>query len=197
MSISVDSIIEYVQFENQHPRLVGVLRNNIYKYYFPDMNAAIAVVVRLNQYLNFRTDGDDLFMISTKFKHDRKNYNTNKGLLKLFLENDAYIAAICDDIVRIGSAIQLFERNWVSELTLPRVGDMASVNNYMTGLRRQLEDFEEYKENRKDLGDLADERTICSSNRRTYLRAFELDCRCFIGIRIPTKQQNSHVMIPV
>jgi hypothetical protein len=140
------------------------------------MNAAIAVVVRLNQYLNFRTAGDDLFMMSTKFKHNRKQYTINKGMVKLFLENDAYIAAICDDIVRIGSAVQLFERDWVSAVTLPEVGDMASVNNYMTGLRRQLGDFEDYKENQKDLGGLADERTICSSNRRTYLRAFELDC---------------------
>ena len=172
MSISVNSIIEYVNIENQHPRLVGILRNNIYKYYFPNMNAAIAVVVRLNQYLNFRTAGDDLFMMSAKFKNERNNYNTNKGTLKLFLENDAYIAAVCDDIVRVGSAVQLFERDWVSGLPLPEVGNMASVNNYMTGLRRQLEDFEDYKENQKDLGDLADERTICSSNRRPiYVRS--------------------------
>jgi hypothetical protein len=176
MSISVNSILEYVNIEDQHPRLVGILRNNIYKYYFPNMNAAIAVVVRLNQYLNFRTAGDDLFMMSAKFKNERNNYTTNKGTLKLFLENDAYIAAVCDDIVRVGSAVQLFERDWVSGLPLPEVGNMASVNNYMTGLRRQLEDFEDYKENQKDLGDLADERTICSSNRRTYLRTFKLDC---------------------
>lgn len=177
MSISVNSIIDYVKIDNQHPRLVGILRNNIYKYYFPDMNAAIATVIRLNQYLNLRSDGDDQFMIATKFKHESSiKYNTNKGILKLFLENDAYNRAICEDIVRIGSAIKLFERNWVSALPLPSIGDIASVNNYMTGIRRQLEDFEEYKENRKDLGDLADERTICNSNRRAYLRAFELDC---------------------
>lgn len=183
-SISANSIIEYVQLENQHPRLISILRNNIHKYYFPDMNAAIAVVVQLNQYLNFRTAGDDLFMIPTKFKSPTSfkkgsvKYNTNKGMVNLFLENEAYINTTCAEIVRVGSEVQSFERDWTMTLDLPvpTTGNMVSVDGYINGLRRQLTEFEDYKRNWKDLGDLAEERSVCSSNRRTYIRAFELDC---------------------
>ena len=179
MSFSADSIIEYVRFENQHPRLFGIIRNHIHKYYFQDMNAAIAIVVRMNQYLNFRTAGDDLFMIPTKFKSGSVKYNTNKGMVNLFLENEAYINTTCAEIVRIGTEVQAFERDWVTEFGLPvvpKLGDMVSVNKYMVGLQSQLDGLECYKRNWKELGDLAGERLVCSSNRGAYKRAFELDC---------------------
>ena len=178
MSISVNSIFEYVAIENQHPRLIGILCSHMYKYYFIDINAAIAAVVRLNQYLNFRTAGDNLFMIPTKFKSCSVKYNTNKGMVNLFLENEAYINTTCAEIVRVGTEVQAFEREWVTEFALPAptVGDMVSVNSYINGLREQLVEFEDYKHNWKELGDLAGERLVCSSNRGAYKRAFELDC---------------------
>lgn len=178
--MSVNSILEYVNIENQHPRLVGVLRNHIYKYYFSDMNAAIAVVVRLNQYLNFCSASDDLFMIKTKFKSPTNKsvqYNTNKGMVNLFLENEAYLKYARGEIINIGAEIQSFERGWVSGLPpIPTIGDMVSVDCYINGLRKQVTDFEEYQEKQKELTSLAGERLVCSSNRQSYLRAFSLDC---------------------
>lgn len=176
MAMSANAILSYVQLENQHPRLVGVFRNHINKYYFPDMNAAIAVIVRLNQYLNFRTDGDDLFMITTKFKYKDRKYNTNKGIVNLFLQNEAYIKEACREIVRVGSAVQSFERNWVTKLSVPVIGDMVGVGRYVADLRKQLADFEDYTHNQKELTALAGERLVCSSNRQAYARTFELDC---------------------
>jgi hypothetical protein len=146
------------------------------------MNSAIAVVLRLNQYLNHRNYGDDLFMIPTKFKprsyfkQSPVHYNTNKGMVNLFLENEAYIKATIKDIFKTGTAVQSFESDWVSSLPAPVLGNMVSVNSYMNGLRKQLTDFEEYKQNHKKLGDLAGERLVCSSNRQSYIRAFEFDC---------------------
>ena len=178
MSISVASIIEYVKFDNQHQRLVWVLHHHIYKYYFSDMNSAIATILRLNIYLNFRTAGDDLFIIPTRFKPKPKSryYNTNKGLVNLFIANETYINHICTETIRIAAAVQAFERNWVSELPLPVIGDMVSVDSYTNGLRQQLEYCEEYKTNQKELGDLAVTHLVCSSNRRSFIRTFELDC---------------------
>lgn len=183
MSISVNSIFDYVTIENQHPRLVGILRNNFYKYYFEDMNAAIAVVLRLNQYLNHRNYGEDLFMISTKIKHrscfnlNRVQYNTNKGMLKLFLENEAYDKEAYRSTIGFGTAVQSFERDWIPKsLSPPVIGDMVSVDSYMNSLRKQLDCLEEYKCNKEQLTSLAGERLECSSNRRAYIRAFELDC---------------------
>ena len=179
MSISVNSIFEYVVIENQHPRLIGILCSHMYKYYFVDINDAISAVVRLNRYLNHRTLGDDLFMIPTKFKSGSVKYNTNKGMVNLFLENEAYINTTCDEIVRIGTAVQSFEHDWVPKFglpTLPTLGDMVSVDKYMVGLQYQLDGLECYKRNWRELGDLAGERLVCSSNRVAYKRAFELDC---------------------
>jgi hypothetical protein len=180
MSISANSIIDYVQFENLHPRLISILRNNIHKYYFSDMNAAIAAAVRLNQYLNFGSAVDDLFMIKTKFKSPTNKsiqYNTNKGIVNLFLENESYLKYARGEIINIGAEIQSFERGWVSGLPpVPTIGDMVSVDCYINGLRKQVTYFEEYQEKQKELTSLAGERLVCSSNRRSYLRAFEFDC---------------------
>lgn len=176
MVIHVESLFQYVTFENQHPRLVGILRRYIYKYYIPDINTAIAMVIRLNQYLNYRSGGEDRFMLSTKVKNDSVQYKTNCGMSDLFFENENVINAIYADISRIGIAIRSFERDWAPELPLPVLGDMVSVDRYASGLRRQLDEFEEYRQNKKDLGDLTDKRVVRCSNRRYYKRMFEFDC---------------------
>ena len=176
MVIQVESLFQYVTFENQHPRLVGILRRYIRKYYIPDLNTAIAMVVRLNQYLNYRSDGEDRFMMSTKVKNTSVQYKTNCGMSDLFFENENVINAIYAAISRIGIAIRSFERDWVPELPLPVLGDMVSVDRYANGLRRQLDEFEEYRQNKKDLGDLTDKRVVRCSNRQYYKRMFDFDC---------------------
>lgn len=176
MVIQVESLFQYVKLENQHPQLIRILRRYIRKYYIPDLNTAIAMVVRLNQYLNYRSDGEDRFMMSTKVKNTSVQYKTNCGMSDLFFENENVINAIYADISRIGIAIRSFERDWVPELPLPVLGDMVSVDRYASGLRRQLDEFEEYRQNKKDLGDLTDKRVVRCSNRQYYKRMFDFDC---------------------
>ena len=176
MVIHIESLFQYVKFEDQHPRLIGILRRYIRKYYIPDLNTAIAMVVRLNQYLNYRGGGEDRFMIPTKLKSKSARYNTNCAMSDLFFENENVINAIYTDISRIGSAIKSFEREWAPELPLPVLGDMVSIDRYTSGLRRQLNEFEEYRQNKKDLGDLTAKRVVRCSNRCYFKRMFDFDC---------------------
>ena len=177
MVIHVGSLFQYVCFDNQHPKLIKILRSYIRKYYIPDINTAIAMVVRLNQYLNFRSGGGgDRFMMSTKVKNKSIQYNTNYGMSDLFFENENVLNAIYADISRIGIAIRSFERDWAPELPLPVLGDMVSVDRYASGLRRQLDEFEEYRQNKKDLGDLTDKCVVRCLNLQFYKRMFEFDC---------------------
>lgn len=176
MVIHVESLFQYVKVDNQHPHLIRILRRYIRKYYIPDIHTAIAMVIRLNQYLNYRSGGEDRFMFATKVKNMSVQYNTNRGMSDLFFENENVINAIYADISRIGIAIRSFERDWAPELPLPMLGDMVSVDRYASGLRRQLDEFEEYRHNKKEIGDLTDKHVVRCSNRQYYKRMFDFDC---------------------
>lgn len=184
MEFTLESVFDYMNFDNNCPDLERIVRRVLSKRRFDTLHDAALDIYLLNEYLchNVNVNG---YMIEVDLIYKNTTYITNQRTVQLFQKLGADMRDGRKRLLQLEEYIETFESEWPSytaQLVPPPVGLKKEVSGFVRQIRAASVDFtayvnsySAYEKNVREFDRLADEQAVGRLNRALFKRAFAFD----------------------
>lgn len=184
MEFTLESVFDYMNFDNNCPELERIVRHVLYKRKFASIHDAALDIYLLNEYL-CNNRGKNGYMIEVDLVYRDNTYITNRRTVYLFQKLGVDMKAGRKRLTQLEQDIKTFESEWPSftaNFVPPPVGQKEKVIGFVRQIRENLADmtayvnkYNTYKKNVKEFDKLTVSQEIYRLNRALFKRALVLD----------------------